>query len=76
MATASVSRAITYTFGAGDVDVANVWVVTEVIHPLTKEARLEQVQAFVELPSAGWSDDDVLKAVQDKFPEFVIAWAE
>jgi hypothetical protein len=76
MASATVSRAITYTFGSGDVDVANVWVATEVTHPLTKDVGFDQVQVFVELPSTGWSDSDVLKAVQDKFPDFTIAWAE
>ena len=73
------SRAITYTFGPGQekgIDNVTVAVTVEVERPLTKDVTFETIPVTIALPSQGWTDDDVLKALQTKYPEFDVQWQE
>ncbi|MFA6165381.1 MAG: hypothetical protein WC700_02110 [Gemmatimonadaceae bacterium] len=74
---ATASRTISYTFGPGQkegTDNVSVTLTIDAENPLTGAVERVSTQATVSLPSSGWTDDDVLKALQVMFPKFDVQW--
>lgn len=73
----TVSKTISYTFGAGQADgVDNITVSVQVPteNLLTGEVGTVTATLTVSLPSAGWDEEDVLLALQEKYPNATVAW--
>ncbi len=76
---ATASKSISYTFGerqAAGIDNVTVYLTVDVPNPLTGESAPATVPTTVQLPSSGWTDDDVLKALQAQFPKFDVQWEQ
>lgn len=73
----TVSKTISFTFGEGQAEgIDNVSVTLSVPSEnlLTGEVSATSVQLTLALPSAGWNEEDVLLALQEKYPNATIAW--
>lgn len=72
-----VSRFLTYTFGAGQtegIDNVSTSLAVPFTNALTGAETILLTSETVQLPSAGWNEDDVLKALQAKYAEASLEW--
>lgn len=74
---AFVGHSITYSFGPGQaegIDNVTVYVTTNTTNPFTGAETKAVESVTVQLASAGWTDEDVLTAIQAKLPQLDVQW--
>lgn len=74
---ARISRAINFTFGEGQaegIDNVAVTVTVDVPDPFGGAPRSVTESRYVQLPASGWTENDVLVAVQKSLPAFDVQW--